>query len=56
MMFEIINKRYEQVKPTIVVSNLLGNDLKAFISERVLDRLRQGGGKLIQFDWQSYRK
>lgn len=56
MMFEIINKRYEQVKPTIVVSNLLGNDLKAFISERVLDRMRQGGGKLIQFDWQSYRK
>lgn len=56
MLFEVINKRYEQVKGTIVVSNLTGDDLKSFLGERMMDRLRQGGGKLLVLDWQSYRR
>lgn len=56
MLFEVINKRYEQVKPTILVSNLSGDELKQFLGDRIMDRMRQGGGKLIVFDWESYRK
>lgn len=56
LMFEIINKRYERVKPTILLSNLSGADLKEFLGDRIMDRMRQGGGRMIGFDWDSFRK
>lgn len=56
LMFEIINKRYERVKPTILLSNLSGPDLKDFLGDRIMDRMRQGGGRMIGFDWDSFRK
>lgn len=55
-LFEIINGRYEKLKPTILISNLSLEDLKKFIGDRAMDRLREGGGKAIVFDWPSYRK
>ncbi len=55
LVFEIINGRYEAVKPTILLSNLPITELKNFIGERVMDRLREGGGKFIAFDWESFR-
>jgi DNA replication protein DnaC len=56
ILFEIINGRYEALKPTILISNLAKDALAQFIGERVFDRLREGGGKLIAFDWPSYRR
>lgn len=56
ILFEIINGRYEEVKPTILLSNLDIDGLKEFLGERVMDRLREGGGKMIVFDWASYRR
>lgn len=56
LMFEIINKRYERVKPTILLSNLSSADLKEFLGERIMDRMRQGGGRMIGFEWDSFRK
>lgn len=55
ILFEIINGRYESVKPTILLSNLNMNGLKEYMGERTVDRLREGGGKQITFDWPSYR-
>lgn len=62
ILFEIINGRYEQIKPTIIISNLAMTPLKEkdaclvdFLTERVVDRLREGGGFAIAFDWPSYR-
>lgn len=54
-LFEIINGRYEAIKPTIILSNLPIGELKSFIGERVVDRLREGGGKYIALDWESFR-
>jgi DNA replication protein DnaC len=56
ILFRIINGRYEEVLPTIVVSNLAKDKLAEFIGERALDRLRENGGRLIAFDWASYRR
>lgn len=56
IVFEIINGRYERVKPTILLSNLPEAELGAFIGDRVLDRLREGGGVVLPFDWESRRK
>ena len=56
ILFEIINQRYERMLPTVVLSNLAKEGLEEFIGERAFDRLREGGGKLVVFDWESYRK
>lgn len=55
MFFGIINRRYESLKPTILISNLTLVELKQLIGERVVDRMREGGGAVIQCDWESYR-
>ena len=52
---EIVNDRYNYLKPTILIGNLSVSELKIVIGERVLDRLREGG-KIVMFDWESYRK
>lgn len=55
IIFEIIDGRYEKSKPTIITSNLAAKALEEIIGERSFDRLREGNGKMIVFDWPSYR-
>lgn len=55
LIHEVIDRRYQFVFPTVVVSNLLVEELKGYIGERAIDRLRQGGGKAIGFTWPSAR-
>lgn len=55
ILFEIINGRYEQMRPTILISNLTAQELGAFIGERAIDRMREGGGAVLAFDWESKR-
>ncbi|MCK4705867.1 MAG: ATP-binding protein [Gammaproteobacteria bacterium] len=55
ILFEIINIRYLDMKPTILISNLSISDLEDYIGVRVVDRMREGGGAVIAFDWESYR-
>lgn len=50
----IINE-YERMKPTILISNQTREELAAFIGERVLDRMSDGGGCTLSFTWDSYR-
>lgn len=56
ILFEIINGRYERVLPTILMSNLQEDELGEFIGDRVIDRMREGGGVVLAFDWESRRK
>lgn len=56
ILFEIINGRYENCKSTIVISNLAITALTEYLGERVVDRLREDGGRLVVFDWPSYRR
>ncbi len=56
ILFDVINGRYNNVKPTIIISNLNLTELKGFIGERVVDRMREGGGAVLSFDWESARK
>ena len=54
-IFEIIDGRYNKMKPTILISNLAVNGIKELIGERCIDRLREDGGKVIAFDYESQR-
>ena len=65
VLFEVINRRYENCQPTILMSNLPVEDYKirgevrpgirSYLGDRVIDRMREGGGQLIIFDWESQR-
>jgi DNA replication protein DnaC len=56
ILFDILNDRYEKRKPTIIISNLSKDEVFNYLGERVADRLREDGGKLLVFDWESYRR
>lgn len=56
ILFEIINNRYEQMKPTILISNLSEPELAGFVGDRAMDRMREGGGVVLAFDWPSSRQ
>lgn len=54
-LFAIINGRYEEMRPTIIVSNLSAKALPEAIGDRCVDRLREGGVIVLPFEWESQR-
>lgn len=54
LMFEVLNARYQELRPTILISNLDGSELEAFLGHRIMDRYRECGA-VLAFDWQSFR-
>lgn len=55
IMFDVMNERYEKRRPTLLLSNLTVDEVKAHLGGRVFDRLREDGGEVIPFGWESYR-
>jgi len=55
LLHEVIDRRYQLVRPTVVASNLPASTLGQFIGDRALDRLRQNGGQAVGFSWSSMR-
>jgi len=52
---EVIDARYAAMKPTLVISNCTPGELNKFLGDRAVDRLRENGGKVVIFDWESHR-
>lgn len=55
ILFDVLNERYEKRKPTLLLSNLPTEEVRDYLGERVFDRLREDGGEVVVFDWQSWR-
>ena len=55
ILFDVLNERYERCKATILMSNLTAAEVKDYLGERVMDRMREDGGKVVVFNWESYR-
>ena len=53
-LFDIIDKRYRDLMPTILLTNQGKAGLKTFLGDRSFDRLREGG-IWVPFDWASQR-
>ena len=56
ILFRILNRRYEDVKCTVIVSNLDDKGLTKYLGERLIDRLHESGGAEIGFNWGSHRR
>lgn len=54
-LFDVMNERYEQCLPTIVVSNVQPGELGQWMGDRVVDRLRECSTMMV-FDWDSARR
>lgn len=54
LMFEVLNERYQNMLPTILISNLPPEELEGFLGQRVMDRYRECGS-VIAFNWGSHR-
>jgi DNA replication protein DnaC len=55
ILFQVIDARYRAMRPTIVLSNLAPEEIADYLGAAAYDRLRENGGKLVHFDWASYR-
>jgi DNA replication protein DnaC len=54
IIFDILDRRYRDMKPSILLTNQDREGLKSFIGERAYDRLTETS-RWIAFDWPSYR-
>ena len=55
MLFDILNDRYEKRRPTILMSNLSDQGVIAYLGDRIIDRIREDGGRVVPFNWESHR-
>ena len=53
---QVIHRRHEGVKPTLLTTCLTIDELRARIAEAGLDRLREAGGTAIVFTGESHRR
>ena len=56
VLHEVLDRRYQLVRPTVVVSNMDAKGLGQYIGERALDRLRENKALLAGFTWESERR
>jgi DNA replication protein DnaC len=54
-LFDVLNRRYAAMRPIIVIGNVDLEGLRAYLGDRTVDRLRENGGRLLVFDWESHR-
>jgi DNA replication protein DnaC len=50
----VLDRRYRNAKPTILISNMSGQEFADYVGDRVADRLRERS-RAIQFNWESQR-
>lgn len=54
ILFDVLDRRYRDMKPSIFLTNQDKKGFKEFIGERTFDRLTETS-RWVAFDWQSYR-
>ena len=54
ILFDILDRRYRDMQPTILLTNQDKAGFKKFIGERSFDRLVESA-RWVSFDWESYR-
>lgn len=54
LTYSLLGQRYDACRPTVIITNLMSEDLKAWLGDRVVDRLRETS-PVVLFNWESYR-
>jgi DNA replication protein DnaC len=56
ILWEVLSSRYNEVRPTILISNLNKHELTETIGERIIDRMAENDGQFVAFTWGSLRR
>ena len=56
MLFDVLNARYGEMRPTILIGNLTASEMEAYLGERIMDRLQELGSATVPFTWPSHRR
>ena len=56
LLYQVIDGRYNNIKPTIIISNSKNPVDDGYLDLRTIDRLKEGGGFSITFSGESYRQ
>jgi DNA replication protein DnaC len=54
-LFALLDRRYREVRPTVLISNMSKDELVAYLGEALISRLRQDG-QMLGFYWEDQRK
>lgn len=54
ILFDVLNRRYRDLRPTILITNLMGKTLTDYLGPRITDRMRERA-VFVPFRWNSYR-
>jgi len=54
ILFDVLDRRYREVKPVVILTNQDKAGFKGFVGERTFDRLSETC-RWVPFDWASYR-
>ena len=55
LIYEVVNGRYENYRPTILISNLSFTEMTEYLGARSIDRLKSKSGSMVVMDWESWR-
>lgn len=55
ILFDLLDARYREMRATLLISNEDLAGLTHYLGERLIDRMREGSGKILTFDWASRR-
>jgi DNA replication protein DnaC len=56
MLFDVLNARYGEMRPTILIGNLTAAEMEQYLGERIMERLMDLGSIMVPFTWSSYRR
>lgn len=54
ILFEVLDRRYREMRPTILLANQSKEGLRQFLGDRTYDRLTETA-RIVLFEWDSYR-
>jgi DNA replication protein DnaC len=53
-LFDILNRRYAELRPTVLITNLTVTEMQSTLGERIFDRFREVA-TVVTFNWPSFR-
>ena len=56
MLFDVLDTRYAEMRPSILIGNLTVPEMEAYLGERIMDRLLELGSATVLFTWPSHRR
>lgn len=56
LIMDVINGRYAEMRPTIMLTNLGINELEEILGRQVVDRFYEGKSQIIPMAWESHRR